>query len=154
MVRYLFLKFVFLAGMLSFLLQFVWEWFQCEPFFVHRGTQASPISMVMAAIGDVVLTFLVLGFVFILTKRRQTFMQSNFQFRNFVLIEVTAFLAAVGIEKLALATNRWSYTYINPIIPILGVSILPVLQLMLIVPLVLFVTVAVLRRALKRAHQN
>ncbi len=146
MVRYSPLKFIFVIGILSFSLNFVWEWFQCVPYFIHRGTQASPMSMVVAALGDVGLTFLVLGVVFILTKRRQPIMQNYFQFRKFFFIEGTAFLVAVGIEKLALATNRWSYTDINPIIPILGVSYLPVLQLMIIIPLVLFVTVAVLRR--------
>ena len=152
MVRYLFLKFILLIGLLSFLFNFVWEWFQCVPFFVHRGNQASPITMLMAAFGDVYLTFIVLVLVYIVTRRRQPLiqaMQSNLQLRKFFLIEIMAFLVAVGIEKLALAKNRWSYTDINPLIPGVGVSFLPVLQLMLLIPLVLFVTVTVLRRTSK-----
>ena len=148
-MKSLFLKFIGLLALLSFILNFAWEWFQCVPFFFHRVAQATPISMVVAALGDVGLIFLVLGFVFILTKCRQSFMQSPFKFRNFIFIEVMAFLVAVGVEKIALATDRWSYTEMNPIIPILGVSFLPVLQLMFIIPLVLFLTAAVMRKPSK-----
>lgn len=152
MNRYLFLKYISLIALLSFLFNFVWEWFQCVPFFVHRGTQASPITMVMAAFGDVGLTLIVLVLVYIVTSRRQPliqFMQTTLQRRKFALVEIMAFLVAVTVEKLALATNRWSYTDINPIIPGVGVSFLPVLQLMLLIPLVLLLTLSVLRRSSK-----
>ncbi len=146
MIRHLFLKFMILVGLLSFVFHFVWEWYQCAPFFVHRGTQASPMSMAISAFGDVVLTFLVLALVYFRKKRRQSVMQSDFQWSNFVSIEITAFLVAVGVEKLALATKRWSYADINPVIPGIGVSVLPVLQLMLLIPVVVFLTVSILRR--------
>lgn len=146
MAKYLTLKLVLLIALFSFLLQFIWEWLQCEPFFFHRGTKASPVSMLIATLGDVGLTFLILGLVLILTKEKKPFMQIVFRIKTFVLIEIISFLVAFGIEKFALATKRWSYTQVNPIIPFFEVSFLPVLQLMLIIPVVLFSSMLFLRK--------
>lgn len=146
MIKHTFLKFILLIGLISFLLHFVWEWFQCVPFFVHRATQASPISMVVAAFGDVGLTYLVLSFVCIVVKEKRNLMQNKITMKTFILIEIFALLVAVGTEKFALATNRWSYTSLNPIIPFIEVSSLPVLQLMILIPVALFLAVALLKK--------
>lgn len=46
----------------------------------------------------------------------------------------TALALSVSIELYALATHRWEYTKINPRIPGLGISVVPVLQLQLLIP--------------------
>ena len=133
-------KFILLISVLSFFFNFIWEWFQCGPFFIHRGSQATPISMIMATLGDVILTYLILLFTYSFTKRQEEFIHKLPRFKSIIYLEIFSFLVAVGVEKFALATNRWSYTEINQLIPIIGVSVLPVLQLMLLSPIVLFLT--------------
>ena len=48
--------------------------------------------------------------------------------------------AAVGspVEWYALASGRWSYTNRMPLMPALGIGLLPVLQLALLVPASIF----------------
>lgn len=128
-------------SIISFVLHFIWEWFQCGPFFIHRGSQATPISMVMASLGDVVLTFIIIGLALLLSRFDQSLAALKAT-RGLIFIEIIAFAVAVAIEKFALATNRWSYTKINPLLPLLDVSILPVLQLMLLTPIVVVATLA------------
>jgi hypothetical protein len=61
-------------------------------------------------------------------------------------MELFAFSFAVAVEKYALATGRWRYTAINPLIPLLKVSLLPVAQLMILTPVSVYMTVAIIRR--------
>lgn len=137
---------------LSFILHFTWEWFQCVPFFVHRATTENPLSMVMAAIGDVLLTFKVIGAATLLTKKK--LLSQLLQLRPLLFVEILAFSLAFVIEKFALATGRWSYTQINPTIPILNVSVLPVLQLMLLTPLIVLIANAAMKGTYKEISRN
>ncbi len=145
-MKHILLIFVVLLGFFSFLFNFIWEWFQCAPFFIHRGTQALPLSMVSAALGDVLLTFLILIVVYISKYRSLKLLHECIAVKNFFYLEFVSFLFAISVEKVALAKNRWSYTYSNPVIPIFGVSVLPVLQIMLITPSVLYITIIILRK--------
>lgn len=54
--------------------------------------------------------------------------------REWVAVLLMAIGTSVAIEQLALAGGRWSYASANPIVPGLGVSIVPVLQLLLLLP--------------------
>ncbi len=145
MVKYIHFKWLLLVSVLSFVFHFAWEWFQCGPFFVHRANQATPLSMLVAAFGDLLITYGILAIVYVLKKVSQNFFPEYAQVKMIIYIEAISFLLAVSIEKFALATNRWSYTDINPIIPILKVSFLPVLQLMLLTPIILYITAAILK---------
>jgi hypothetical protein len=118
----------------TFVLHFGWEWYQCRPFFIHRGSSDSLFSMVVASSGDVVLTLLILCSVFAVSKINSLPRSNLLSARGVSLMELFAFSFAVAVEKYALATGRWRYTAINPLIPLLKVSLLPVAQLMILTP--------------------
>ncbi len=136
---------------IAFILHFIWEWFQCGPFFIHRGTQASPISMVLATFGDLILTFFIFGFALFLGRLDRSLMALKSP-RGLVCIEIIAFATATAVEKVALATNRWSYTEINPLLPLLDVSVLPVLQLMLLTPAVVFASLPIVNGLMEKKY--
>ncbi len=137
MKKYFYIKFVLLISVLSFILHFGWEWFQCGLFFTHRATQATPSAMVMATLGDVLITFFILGGAFFIKSLSRSFLSEFPYLKMLLYLELIAFTLAIGVEKCALATNRWAYTDINPIIPLLEVSALPVLQMMFLTPVIL-----------------
>jgi hypothetical protein len=56
---------------------------------------------------------------------------------DLALCATLALILAVGIERHALASGRWAYTAAMPVLPGLGVGLLPVLQL-LVLPLPIF----------------
>lgn len=154
MVKYFYFKWVLLVSVLSFVFHFAWEWFQCGPFFIHRADQATPLSMVVATLGDLIITYGILGIVYVLKNIGTNFFPEYSQIKKLIFIEIVSLFVAVGIEKFALATNRWSYTDINPIIPILKVSFLPVLQLMLLTPIILYITAAILKSTQLKGMAN
>jgi hypothetical protein len=51
-----------------------------------------------------------------------------------IILLGTALVLSISIELHALATQRWEYTAINPRIPGLGVSVVPMLQLLILFP--------------------
>ncbi len=146
MKKYFYIKFVSLISVLSFIFHFAWEWLQCGPFFTHRASQATPLSMVMATLGDVLMTYVILGGAFFIKNLTQHFSPRFPNVKMLHYIELISFIFAVCVEKYALATNRWAYTDINPIIPILEVSALPVLQMMLLTPVILYLSTVVFRK--------
>lgn len=138
-------KIVFLS-ITSFVFNFVWEWIQCDLFFVHRGNRAVPLSMVTAAFGDVLLTFVIIGLALFVGDRPRYSLKKLATLKGLFLIEIFAFAAAAVIEKFALATNRWSYTDLNPMTPLLDISLIPILQMMLLTPAVVYGSLLAFRR--------
>ncbi len=145
-----FISFIVIST-ISFILHFIWEWFQCGPFFIHRGTQASLISMVLASLGDLILTFFIIGLAPFLGRFDRS-LKALKTIQGFILIEIVAFATAVAVEKVALATNRWSYTEINPLLPLLEVSVLPILQLMLLTPAIVFASPPLVNLLMEKKH--
>jgi hypothetical protein len=122
-----------MLGILSFIFNSVWEWSQCIPFFIHADKTSLFLLMLEASFADVLITFVILGASATLTGglHRNRFSLSR---KGYFLVEILAVGVAVGIEKWALATGRWQYTASTPIIPGLQISLIPVLQLMLLIP--------------------
>jgi hypothetical protein len=136
-VKIKFGKHVLIFSAISFSLNFIWEWLQCEPYFIHRGTQANPLTMVKASLGDAILSFIILGFALLVNK---TYTKKRLiSYKGFVLLETCAFFVALTVEKLALVSGRWAYTEKNPLVPFLKVSLLPIFQLLILIPVSLLI---------------
>jgi hypothetical protein len=58
--------------------------------------------------------------------------------KEYLLMTVLGFTIAVLIERRALAGSRWVYTDQMPIMPIVNVGLVPVLQLIVLPPVVLW----------------
>ena len=117
---------------IAFVLHYAWEHLQC-PLFVHRGDDtAMGIAMVLATLGDVVLTWIVQ--VSVAAFSRRWIWPRGADRASWALVFLMAVVIAVIIERYALTTGRWSYAATNPQIPGLGVSWLPVAQLIILLP--------------------
>jgi len=125
---------VVLSG-LAFGFHFVWEGIQCPLFFVHGTFEASWWGMFLAALGDIGLTWVIYGVVAVIS-RRWRWVREPWQPLQLVTLIVTALALGVAIELRALHEGRWDYTDLAPLVPLLGVSIVPLLQLLLLTPLV------------------
>lgn len=124
------------SAILTFLLHFAWESLQCIPFFVHETQPRHGFffTMARAAAGDVFLT--ALGYVILALSFRQIdWPSARWRPLRLLVVECVAITLAIVTEIVALRHGRWSYTSGNPLIPGLGVSWLPVLQLMILFPI-------------------
>lgn len=116
----------------GFVLHYAWENLQC-PQFVHREDDTVMwVAMVLATIGDVVLTWIVQVIVAAFSGR--WIWPRAAGRRAWLLLFLLAVVIAVAVERYALATGRWSYAPTNPLIPGLEVSWLPVAQLVVLTP--------------------
>lgn len=114
-------------------LHYAWENIQCRLFFVHRANPANQWSMLQAAGGDLLLTWIAYLVVAMLTGR-WLWLRGRWPPRVWISLLGTALVLSISIEFYALATHRWEYTAINPRIPGLGVSVIPMLQLLILFP--------------------
>jgi len=128
----------------AFVLNYLWENIQCPWFFIHRGGNGGQIAMIVATLGDVVLTWMAQGLVAAVSGR-WLWLLGAWRWRQWVTLLGTALALSVLVETWALATSRWAYTNINPRVPGTPISVLPVAQLLLLFPLTFWLSRKVIR---------
>jgi hypothetical protein len=128
----------------AFLLHFAWEWLQCPLFFVHRQSPPTLLSMLVATAGDTVLTWIAQLAMALLWRRWFWALRPWSRYQTLSLVGCGVVLG-VATEYWALATRRWAYTDLNPLIPGTGLSVLPVAQLAVLFPLTFWLTRRTLR---------
>ena len=117
----------------AFVLNYLWENIQCPWFFIHRGGNGGQIAMIVATLGDVVLTWMAQGTVAVVSKR-WLWLLGPWRWQQWVTLLGTGLAFSFFVESWALATSRWAYTDINPLVPGTPISVLPVAQLLLVFP--------------------
>ena len=129
------------VAIFSFLLNFVWEIWQA-PFFAGM-TEASHWAAVQgctqATAGDVTMMLAAFWIVALVTRSRTWILSPGWQCTTgFTAI---GFVMTVLMEWLATGPlNRWAYADSMPIVPFLGIGLLPALQWLLLPPLVVWFT--------------
>lgn len=119
--------------LISFPLHFGWEWVQCQPYFVHRLAPATEASMLVATLGDLVITLLVYGAV--AGIHGSGWLLRPWSASVWITLLGLALTISISVEAYALHTGRWSYTDAAPRLPGTLISVLPVAQLLVLLPL-------------------
>ena len=121
----------------GFLLNFVWEIWQA-PLFQSMDSLThfeATLHCTLAALGDVVI-LLIAFWIIALTERSRhwIFHPKTIQVIGFIAIGVviTVVIEAIAIHVL----NRWQYATVMPTLPILGTGIAPILQWLIIPPII------------------
>lgn len=125
--------FLIALSLVSFPLHWVWEWVQCKPYFVHSASPPTLTAMLIATLGDVVLTLLAYGAVSI--RHGASWPFHPWSPGVWSLLLGVALLMSIGFEAYALHTGRWAYTDAAPRVPGTPISALPVAQLLILFPL-------------------
>jgi hypothetical protein len=123
---------VVLSGV-AFLLHFTWESLQCRAFYVHGTYDATWRGMAVAALGDVVITWVVYGAVAAVSGLWR-WSERPWRREQWLTMTAVAVTAAVVVEARALLTGRWSYKPGAPLIPATPISMIPVLQMLVLSP--------------------
>ncbi len=123
----------------GFLLNFIWEIWQV-PLFQSMDNLThfeATIGCTRAALGDVVI-LLVAFWIIALTARSRSWIiyPTTIQVAGFIAIGIviTVVVEAISIHVL----NRWQYAAAMPTLPILGTGITPILQWLMIPPIIVF----------------
>jgi hypothetical protein len=127
-VRYLSLLIV-----VSFALHIVWENAQAPLYAGYQSFFQHFQICFVGVIGDVLITLLVLGFVWLLKKDLPNTRA------DFLTLTIIGFVIAITIEQNALLLGKWSYAPTMPIIPLLKVGLTPIAQMIILLPLSFYI---------------
>jgi hypothetical protein len=122
-----------LVSVLAFVLHYAWEFIQCS-LFIHLSNPATPVGMILPALGDVVLTW-VAQLAVAAVSGRWLWPKQRWPAWIWGTLILTALILSVSFEVFALSTDRWAYTDAQPIVPGTTIGLTPVLQLLLLFPL-------------------
>ena len=122
---------------IAFVLNLIWEISHSLLYAPHFAGIADFIKVhIRVSLGDTVVVFVILLLdIFIFSK---IFSEKKLGRKRTISIMLSGFIWAVAVEKYALATGRWSYNDLMPIVPFLKVGLTPLLQMTLIPPLAIF----------------
>lgn len=131
----------FNVTLFALLLNLPWEFLQV-PFF--DGMPQAPHwesvkACARAAGGDAVIALLAFGAVALMARSREWVIRSNW--RSTLAFIGCGVLITVVIERLALSghwVSRWTYSSLMPVVPVLDVGLVPLLQWVMLPPLVLW----------------
>lgn len=128
-------KIIYISA-IAFVLNFFWEISQAFLYAPHFSGVSGLIAVhIIASLGDVLMVYLILIFNHIIFK--SIFSNKLSSKARFIGIALIGFITGIVIEKYALATGRWSYDSLMPIIPLFDVGLVPVLQMTMLPPLIL-----------------
>jgi hypothetical protein len=142
-------RFIAVLSITAFVLHFAWENAQCIAFFVHASSAPTQVDMVRATLGDVAMTWLAYAAVS-LACRQWNWPFGTWSWMEWGTLAGSALVMSVAVERFAIASGRWSYTANNPLVPGTDVSVLPIAQLLLLLPLSFWLAAFPVRRARTR----
>lgn len=127
-------KFYVLLAVISFGLNWIWEMVQMFAYIPEAGNYwtKSFVFCTLASVGDAIVTVAIYVFLNSLIKPNGA--------KFYLGASVLGALGAVGFEWLALYFGLWSYGEQMIVLPVLGVGLLPFVQLTLLVPLAIWMT--------------
>ena len=115
---------------LAFIFNLIWENLHANLYVHYKSGTITQAILIHAALFDAIFTTIISG----------PFIFSKYFSRHLWYILIIGIVYAIILERWALATNRWSYNDLMPIIPILKTGLTPTLQLGLLSLLVLKIT--------------
>ncbi len=123
----------------SFLLNFVWEVLQ-TPFFVDISTEINTIIWYRfhCTLGDVMISLAGFWFVALISKSRIWFL--NLTKGKLLLFVAFGVSYTIFSEIKNVSLNKlWAYSDLMPVIPYIDVGIVPLIQWIIIPPLLVFI---------------
>jgi hypothetical protein len=126
----LFLAFFVIAVAVNF----VWEMGQSPLFAPMGGWLSGSWRSFVASLGDGVIVLAIAATGRLVFGRVDWFVRPAFA--GYVFMGALGVIIATAIEIVARATGRWSYADRMPLIPVVHVGLVPVLQMLVLPPLV------------------
>ena len=146
------IKLSLIITLISFFLHLIWEYAQCIPFFNHEKLQPTHQAMLMATLGDILLTYI--AYIFVTTvKKDWLWPLKKWDFKILFGLIIVSLVLSISIELRALSTGRWSYSEINPLL-LNKVSIIPILQLLILFPLTFYLSRLLFVKYTQSRHAN
>jgi uncharacterized membrane protein len=135
------IKFLFWLFIIAAAINWPWEMLQMPGYqeMAYGSWSETAWMCFRASLGDGLITVIVYSLT-VLVRRALYKENSMMRMQTFASLAILGAIVAVVIEKLALSVGRWSYSNVMPVMPILEVGLLPLLQLIILIPLAVKLT--------------
>ncbi|MGH7966973.1 MAG: hypothetical protein ACRERD_34985 [Candidatus Binatia bacterium] len=123
------------------LFNYPWELAQAPLYVGMNSFSTTWWHCFVASVGDGVLVLLILVVGWVVLRRRDWFVHPGV--RAYAVMLVTGLVIGVSVEWAAVhVAERWAYTARMPLVPGLGIGIVPIAQMLVLPPLIFRVVVA------------
>jgi hypothetical protein len=127
-------RFIWQFSAIGFLLHLAWELLQCSSYFRHLSVPSTYSAMILVSLGDVAIMWAVF-FIKAVSAGSLTWYLIDWNTKTMVRIILISSTLSFVSEFWAIEGGRWAYTENNPVLPLIGVSILPIIQMSVITPI-------------------
>lgn len=127
-------------AVVSFVLHSIWEMSQMAAYkdLAGRPFLETAVRCTPATLGDVVITFWIYVIGALAAKTLSWGLRPRWNV--YLTLALLGAVHAIWIEQAATASGRWNYTNSMPILPGFDVGLWPVLQLVILTPLVIWIS--------------
>lgn len=140
-----YVKQVLLMFIVAVAMNYLWEVAQAPLYVGLEDWRSVWWHCLVAAMGDGILIWVIFVVGWVMFKRFDWYVQSSN--KNRLLIFVAGLCIGIGIEWVAInILRRWSYTANMPLLPKFNVGLVPVLQMLLLPPLIFHITGRLMRK--------
>ncbi|KUO59463.1 MAG: hypothetical protein APF84_19345 [Gracilibacter sp. BRH_c7a] len=133
-----FLRNLALIAVVAFILQGIWEYTVCGLFYTMSNLGHTRL-MLSATFGDMVMSIALYGLL-VFVNRDVNWVNKKWRRHDYVITTLYALFLSFYFEISALQIERWGYDPIMPIIPTTPIAFLPVLQLLILLPIIFALT--------------
>lgn len=130
---------VLVITIFSFIFHYVWEYWQCEIFYIMESNIPSSSIMASATFGDVIMTIFLYGLLSLVNYDIDWIIK-KWKIKEYVIITLYALFLSFYFEVSALYSGRWGYSSEMPLFPKTNIGLVPVMQLLLLFPLSFFIS--------------
>lgn len=113
------MKKIFLIFLLAFIFNLLWENIHSYLYVHYQGEAITQLILIRAALFD----------AFFITVLSWPFIYLKYFNQRLWYAIIIGVIFAIILERFALYTNRWSYTELMPVIPIIKTGLTPTIQL-------------------------
>ncbi len=142
--KVLFKQFVFIILLLAFILNFIWEVIQ-GPLYTRFTYSVLHIAFCgLASVADAIMVLLIYFFLAFIFKNPLWI--ANISLQRILILMLVGGVGAILSEMRHLALGNWSYTSSMPVIPFVNAGISPVLQFIILPPLIYYLSFVFIKK--------
>ncbi len=133
-----FLRNLVIIAIIAFVLQGIWEYTVCGLFYTMSDLNHTRL-MLSATFGDMMMS-LILYVLLVFVNDDVDWVTRNWKRHDYVIMTLYALFLSFYFEISALYIERWGYDPSMPIIPSTPIAFIPVIQLLILLPVIFALT--------------
>ena len=135
-----FIRNILVVAIVAFILQLIWEYAQCGRFYVVDEVTGHTRLMLSATFGDMNMS-LVLYMLLVVVNNDINWILKKWHKHDYVITILYGLFLSFYFEVHALYTGRWGYNpETMPLFPNTNIGLLPVIQLIVLLPLIFYIS--------------